>query len=86
VTNGGSSAQPWQVAIAYPPSVVGLVADWSNASVQPHTEATLHSATISGAAPLAGGQSITVFVQFGAMGENIAPSDCTVNGAACSLM
>jgi hypothetical protein len=84
VTNGGSSAQGWQVIVQYPATVAGLVADWSNASVQPHTDATPHSATITSGTPVGGGQSVNVFVQFGAMGENIAPIVCTVNGAACS--
>jgi len=84
ITNSGETAQPWQVTVRYPPTVAGFVADWSNASVQPHTDATPRSATIAGAAPLAAGHSVDVFVQFIAMGGNIAPTECSVNATPCS--
>jgi cellulase/cellobiase CelA1 len=85
VSNGGSSAQTWQVRLEYPATVAGFVAGWSNGTVQPRTETGTRAATITGATPLGAGQTIAVFVQFGAMGGNITPTECDVNGVTCAL-
>jgi hypothetical protein len=84
ITNSGATTQSWQVTVAYPPTVAGFVTDWSNASAQPHTDATPRSATIAGAAPLGARQSVDVFVQFIAMGGSVTPTECSVNATPCT--
>src|SRR5262249_22513470 len=69
VANGSAPDQTWQVVIDYPESVNGYVTGWSNAPVPPTTAATSNSATITGAAPLPAGQSVSVSVQFGRQGS-----------------
>ncbi len=83
VTNSGPTDQDWQVTLDYPDTVTGYVTGWSNAPAAPHTVATAHSATITGAVALHSGQSISAFVQFGTSADGVAPTDCAVNGTAC---
>jgi hypothetical protein len=86
IDNGAATAQSWQVTIEYPDSVSGYQAGWSNAPSAPSTVSTSSSATITGTAPLAGGQSVQVFVQFGMSSQTPAgPTRCDVNGSSCTL-
>ena len=86
LTNSGGSAQPWQIRLRYPDNVTGVVAIWVDSYPnQPQPPGTDQGAFVfTGSAPLAAGETIVVKFHMNATGENISPSECSVNGRACT--
>ena len=86
LTNASGSAQPWQIRLRYPDNVTGTVAIWIDSYPnQPQPPAVEQSTFVfTGSAPLAPGEVITVKLHMNATGEDIDPSDCSVNGRACT--
>ncbi len=84
LTNHTMSEQGWQIVLEYPVAVTRYKAGWSSAPIPATSVTTDRSATITSGSPLPAGGSLEVFVQFDNEGSEIAPTRCTVNGAACA--
>jgi hypothetical protein len=85
LTNTGGSQQAWQVRLRYADNVTGVVNIWID-SYPSQPVATLDQGVFvfSGSAPLAPGETITVKFHMDASGEDISPSECSINGRACT--
>jgi hypothetical protein len=85
LTNGGGSAQPWQIRLRYADNVTGVVNIWIDSYPNQPT-ATLEQGVFvfSGTRDLNPGEAITVKFHMDATGEDISPSECSVNGHTCT--
>jgi Cellulose binding domain len=85
ITNTATTAQGWQITLLYPPTVTGYVGSWVEGAPQPSVGITGQRFTLTGAAPIAAGQTARLRVEFTTVaGADVDVAECTVNGLPCN--
>ena len=83
ITNGSAQSQGWRVELLFAGNVKSIQA--SSASGVSASNQGSGVFVLQGAGPLASGRTATVQMRFSRTGAGDQPSQCTVNGAACSI-
>jgi hypothetical protein len=85
ITNGGGSAQPWQVRLQYPAVVTQYVTSWMDGYPAPVVEVTGQTVTFTGTAVIPAGRTVNLRFEFKKSAGDFDPVSCTVNGRACAV-
>ena len=85
ITNTAGVPQGWQVVLLYPQTVTGYVASSVDGGPQPNVDVTGQRFTLTGATPIAAGQTALLRVEFSTVaGADVDVAECTVNGKPCN--
>jgi hypothetical protein len=85
ITNTATAPQGWQIVLQYPQTVTGHVASRVDGGPQPSVEVNGQRFTLTGAAPIAAGQTTLLRIEFTTVsGADVELAECTVNGLPCN--
>ena len=84
ITNGGTTAQQWQVRLQYPAAITRYVTSWMDGYPAPVVEVAGQTVTFTGTAAIPAGHTVNLRFEFKKSAGDFDPIACTVNGRACT--